>query len=56
MLHGKSSPSEHVLEKIKQGNSFGLKEDLKREIISFLSNKYHFAVLIHLYFNDKDNN
>ena len=50
MMRMKSRPSEHILEKIKSINSLGLKEDLEREIISFLS-KYHFVVFIHIYFD-----
>ena len=34
VMRGKSSRSEHVLEKIKSNNSLGSKEDLERDIIS----------------------
>ena len=37
-MHGKSPPSEHILEIIKFNNYLFFNEDLEREIILFLQN------------------
>ena len=50
MTCGKSPPSDLILEKIKSNNSQVFKENLERELSSFLS-KLHFVVFLHVYFS-----
>ena len=51
-MRGKSPSSEHVLEKIKSKNSFEFSKGFEKgdNFRGFFS-KYHFVILVHVYFN-----
>ena len=48
MVRGKSSPSEHGLEKIKSNNSLGFLKKIWKVIQISILSKYRFVVFIHV--------